>query len=186
LADQIDVGPPPVQLRATRSYKGIVVFAVLTVIAAAGFAWFSYGDRLSDLPGFGSSAGSVVAPGSASDNSLVAASEFQAFQQQTSEALQSATQLLTAQQSDLKRLSDEVASLTAKIDLLQNTVASPRPALPPAVASTRPAAPAPVSAAPVAAPAAVAAPRKRPSAPKPAGAISVGGAPLPASTQPIR
>jgi uncharacterized coiled-coil protein SlyX len=159
---------------------------VLAVIAAAaGFAWFTYADRLSEMS-FGSSAGSA-APSGANDSSLVAASEFQAFQQQTSEALQSATQLLTAQQAELKRLSDEVSGLTAKIDQLQATLASARQASPPAIAATRP--PAPLAAAPVAAPpapAAVTAPRKRPTAPRPAGAISVGGAPLPASSQPGR
>jgi uncharacterized coiled-coil protein SlyX len=154
---------------------------VLVVIAAAGFAWFTFGDRILEVPSLSSTLGSVAAPVAASDTGLVAASDFQAFQQQTSETLQSATQLLSAQQAELRRLSDEVSRLTAKIDLLQSTVAvaSVKPPSPPPLASAKPAPPPPV-------PAAATAPRKKPAVPKPAGAISLGGAPLPAAGQPGR
>ena len=178
MADQIDFGPPPVQLQGGRSFKGLVIVALLVVVGAAGFAWLAYGDRLAELPSMTSSGpnGAVTA----SDTSSVATAEFLAFQQQTTAALQSANQLLTTQQAELKRLSDEVTGLTAKIDQLQGSVAAVR-AAPPLVAPRPSAAPAP-AAAPVAAapaPAAPTAPRKRPTTPRPAGAISVGGAPLP-------
>ncbi|MET0708303.1 MAG: hypothetical protein ABWY82_15915 [Tardiphaga sp.] len=179
MAEQIDVGPPPVPLQGGRSPKGVVIVVAVVIAAAAGFAWLAYGDRLSELSALTSSAG--PAPVTASDTSSVATAEFLAFQQQTSAALQSATQMLTAQQAEMKRLSDDVANLTAKIDQLQGSVASVRTA-PPPVVPARPtaAAPAPAAVPPAAAPAA---PRKRPTAPRPAGAISVGGAPLPATGQ---
>ncbi|MEH2468858.1 putative coiled-coil protein SlyX [Nitrobacteraceae bacterium AZCC 2161] len=179
MADQIDVGTPPVHLSRGRSSRGFAVVAVLVVIAgAAGFAWLTFGDRILEVPSLASTPGSAAAPVAASDTGLVASSDFQAFQQQTSETLQSATQLLSAQQAELRRLSDEVSRLTAKIDLLQSTVAvaSVKPPSPPPLASAKPPSPPPV-------PAAATAPRKKPVVPKPAGAISVGGAPLPAAGQ---
>jgi uncharacterized coiled-coil protein SlyX len=181
LADQIDVGTPPVHLSRGKSSRGFAIAAILVVLAgAAGFAWLTFGDRISEVPSLASTLGSVAAPVAASDTGLVAASDFQAFQQQTSEALQSATQLLSAQQAELRRLSEQVSSLTAKIDLLQSTVtvASVKPPSPPSPASATPSPP------PV--PAAATTPRKKPVVPKPAGAISVGGAPLPAAGQPGR
>ena len=98
----------------------------------------------------------------------VSAKDFEAFQQQTTTSLQSATDALTAQQAELKRLADQIAGLTSKIDQMQ-TNAGPTPApivVRPTSAPSRP----PVAAAPS---------HRRPVVPKPAGAISVGGAPLP-------
>ena len=167
VADQIDVGPPPVRLSGGRSYKGLVVVIALMVLAAAAFVWLSYGERLAELSG-----AAPERPVSVGDS--VATAEFTAFQAQTSASLQSATQLLASQQTELKRLSDQLAALTARIDGLQGTIAA---AAPPAAASSAPAAAAPVAAAPR-----PTAPRKRPAAPAaPAGAISVGGAPLPSA-----
>jgi uncharacterized coiled-coil protein SlyX len=173
VADQIDVGPPPVQLARGRSHKGTVVAIVAIVLGAgAAFAWLNYGDRLSELAFLVGAPGST-APTAAGDG--VAAADFAAFQQQTSASLQSATQLLAEQRTELKRLSDQLAGLTARIDGLQSAIT---PAAPAASASvTAPAAAVPVVAAhPRPAPAA---PRKRPAAPPAAGAISLGGAPLP-------
>jgi uncharacterized coiled-coil protein SlyX len=118
----------------------------------------------------------------------VSATDFAAFQQQTGSSIQAATELLTAQQTELKRLSDQiqglttqVVGLTAKIDTMQGRGVLSPPA--PAAAAPAPMVAAP--AAPVAARPAPTVPRKRP-ADRPAGAISVGGAPLPAATQPPR
>ena len=163
VADQIDVGPPPVRLSGGRSYKGLVVVIVLMVLAAAAFVWLSYGERLAELSG-----AAPERPVSVGDS--VATAEFTAFQAQTSASLQSATQLLASQQTELKRLSDQLAALTSRIDSLQGSIA----AAPPAATSSAPATAAPVAAAPR-----PTAPRKRPAAP--AGAISVGGAPLPSA-----
>ena len=163
VADQIDVGPPPVRLSGGRSYKGLVVVIALMVLAAAAFVWLSYGERLAELSG-----AAPERPVSVGDS--VATAEFTAFQAQTSASLQSATQLLASQQTELKRLSDQLAALTARIDGLQGTIAA---AAPPVAATSAPAAAAPAAPRPTA-------PRKRPASPAaPAGAISVGGAPLP-------
>jgi hypothetical protein len=90
VADQIDVGPPPVQLAGGRSRKGIVLAAVLVILgAAAVWGWLSFSDELAELGFF------AKAPVSASSNSVgesVAAPEFAAFQAQTAASLQSATQ----------------------------------------------------------------------------------------------
>jgi uncharacterized coiled-coil protein SlyX len=176
VADQIDVGPPPVQLAGGRSRKGIVLAIVLVVLgAAAVFGWLSFGDELAELA---KSPGSTASVGIGDS---VAATEFAAFQAQTSASLESATQALAAQQAELKRLSDQVAGLTARIDGLQSSIATAAPS-----ASAPPTTPASAAAQSAAAaaprPAATAAPRptaprKRPA--QPAGAISVGGAPLP-------
>ncbi|MBC7504258.1 MAG: hypothetical protein H7267_00780 [Sandarakinorhabdus sp.] len=163
MADPIDVGPPLLQLGGGRSRKGVVLAVVLVVLgAAAVFGWLS----LSDQPTDGSSAKSPASTASVGDS--VAATEFVAFQAQTAASLQSATQLLASQQAELKRLSEQLAGLTARIDTLQSQLATPAPGAAPTAASSPPAA----------APRAPTAPRKRP-APAPAGAISVGGAPLP-------
>jgi uncharacterized coiled-coil protein SlyX len=65
-------------------------------------------------------------------------------QQQLAGQVQAATQLLASQQAEIKRLSDQLAALTGKIDALQ------QPATPAPVAPVRkkPAAPAPVAGAP--------------------------------------
>lgn len=165
MADPIDVGPPLVQLDGGRSRKGVVLAVVLVVVAAAAvFGWLSLSDRLAD-----SFPAKSTGPAESVGDS-VAATEFAAFQAQTAASLQSATQLLASQQAELKRLSEQMAGLTARIDALQSQLATPAPS----------AAPAPAAAAspPAAAPRAPTAPRKRP-APAPTGGISVGGAPLP-------
>jgi uncharacterized coiled-coil protein SlyX len=173
VADQIDVGPPPVQLSSGRSRKGIALAAVLVVLgAAAVWGWLSFGDELAEL-GF-----SAKAPGSTASIGVgdsVATAEFTAFQAQTSASLQSATQLLTAQQAELQRLSEQLAGLTARIDGLQSAIAAAAPAGP----GTQPASPTAAPAAPAAAAPRPTAPRKRPA--QPSGAVSVGGAPLPGS-----
>lgn len=172
MADQIDVGPPPVKLAGGRSRKGIVLAAVLVVLgAAAVWGWLSFSDELAEL---GLVTKAPVSTPSIGVGDSVAATEFAAFQAQTSASLQSATQLLTAQQAELKRLSEQVAGLTARIDGLQGAMAAPAAA---ATVPTAAPAPAPVATAPR-----PTAPRKRPA--QPAGAISVGGAPLPGAAPP--
>jgi uncharacterized coiled-coil protein SlyX len=95
--------------------------------------------------------------------------ELQGLQQQLAATTQSNAQALAAQQAEIKRLSDQVAALTAKIEVLQSP-AAPAPAQ---AAAAPPPQPQPPPPAPGAA-------RKRPTAAakRPPG-ISVGGAPLP-------
>lgn len=168
--NEIHVGPPP-PLRKRRSFGWLVWLLVLMIVAGgAAYGWVNY-DRLAEL-----TRSAAAATGATADRS-VAADDFEAFQQKTTTALQAATDQLAAQQAELKRLSDtvegltgQVAALTAKPDQTQ-AVGTP----PPAFASPRP----PPATAAAARPTPTA-PRKRPAAPTPAGAISVGGAPLPA------
>lgn len=162
MADQfnhdIDVGRPP--LAARKSYSGVfgIVAALAVIAGVSGLLWLNY-DHLVEA----SSHTGAVASSTASEDTA-ALKELQAIQQQTSDTLLATRQLLEAQQAEVKRLSEQVSGLTAKIDQLQLRPAPPPPS-PPAVAATKPA-------------------PKKPPAPKPAGAISVGGAPLPA--QPAR
>jgi uncharacterized coiled-coil protein SlyX len=165
LADQfnhdIDGGRPP--LAARKSYSGVfgIVAALAIIAGVSGLLWLNY-DHLVEAS---SHTGAVAS--SASGEDPTALRELQAIQQQTADTLLATRQLLEAQQAEVKLLSEQVSGLTAKIDQLQPRAAAPPPA-PPTVAATRPA------------------PKKPPAAPKPAGAISVGGAPLPAPAQPAR
>jgi uncharacterized coiled-coil protein SlyX len=144
---------------ARRRWVPIAVLAGLALLgSASAAAWYAWGDGLPALPSFTSSG---AAPAEVSDKT-VGLKDFQAFQQQIAATTQSTAELVAAQQAEIKRLSDQVAALTAKIDTLQ------RPA-----ASAQAAAPAPPPPPPPAAA------RKRPAAPKQAPGISVGGAPLP-------
>jgi uncharacterized coiled-coil protein SlyX len=124
--------------------------------SASALLWNAWGGGLPALPSFTSGAAPAEVP-----DKTVGLKDFQAFQQQIAATLQSTAQLVAAQQAETKRLSDQLAALTAKIDALQ------RPA-----ASAQAAAPAPPSPPPSAA-------RKKPAAPKQPPGISVGGAPLP-------
>ena len=166
MADQfnhdIDVGRPP--LAARKSYSGLfgVVAALAVIAGVSGLLWLNY-DHLVEA----SSHTGAVASSASSGEDPTALRELQAIQQQTADTLLATRQALEAQQAEVKRLSEQVSGLTAKIDQLQPRAAPPPPA-PPAVAATRPA------------------PKKPPAAPKPAGAISVGGAPLPAPAPPAR
>jgi hypothetical protein len=164
LADQfqhdIDVGRHP--LAARKSYSSVFgIFAALAVIAGvSGLLWLNY-DHLVEA----SSHTGTVASSTAGEDAA-AVKEMQAIQQQTADTLLATRQLLESQQAEVRRLSEQVSGLTAKIDQLQLRPA-PTPPAPPVVAATRPA------------------PKKTP-APKPAGAISLGGAPLPPAAQPSR
>jgi uncharacterized coiled-coil protein SlyX len=129
--------------------------------SASALLWHGWGGGLLALPSFTSSAAPGGVPAETADKT-VGLKDFQAFQQQVAATMQSTAQLVAAQQAEIKRLSDQVAALAAKIDTLQ------RPA-----ATAQAAAPVPPSAPPPA-PA-----RKRPAAAKPPPGISTGGAPLP-------
>jgi uncharacterized coiled-coil protein SlyX len=139
---------------------GVAGFAILGI--ASALLWGAWNDSLPSLPSFASVTAPGAAPAEAPDTPA-GSKEFRAFQQQIADSLQSTAQLVAAQQAEIKRLSDQVSALTAKIDALAHPAASEQAA----VAVPPPAAP-PLSAA-----------RKKPAAAKPAPGISVGGAPLP-------
>lgn len=147
--------------RPAPGHRRWVPIAVAVGLALFGSAsavlWNAWGGGLPALPSFTS----ATAPAEVPDKT-VGLKDFQAFQQQIAATLQSTAQLVAAQQAEIKRLSDQVATLAAKIDAQQR-----------AAASAQAAAPAPPP------PPAPAAARKRPAAPKQPPGISVGGAPLP-------
>ena len=105
-----------------------------------------------------------------------ASGDVDAFRQQITNLNQSTQQLLAAQQAEIKRLSDQVATLSGKLDLLQRPVTSAQAAIP----ATKPSAPPAAKKKPEGAkPVAAAKPETRPAVdPKPTGTISTGGAPL--------
>jgi hypothetical protein len=147
--------------------KAIVVVPVLLLIGiAAAFLWRYYGDNLEALSSLTSSTASRVGSPELPDKP-VGLKDFEAFQQQTGQQIQAATQQLESQQAELKLLSDQTAALTAKIDAL----AQPAPAAPVPV-QTPPAQPA------------TAQPTKKKPVPKLTPGISVGGAPLPIVPKP--
>jgi cell division protein FtsB len=155
-----------------RRWFPLAVAAALALFGvASAFAWHVYGGSPLTLPSLPWGTAQPAAPAVAAADQPVALKDLQALQQQLAGSLQSNAQLLTGQQAEIKRLSDQVSALVAKVDALEH---------PPAQAS------APASASPAPTPAPVAAaPRKRPAAPKTPAGISVGGAPLP-SAQPAR
>jgi cell division protein FtsB len=145
-----------------------VPFAIVSGLVLLGVAsallWRTYGDSLPALTFFRPEKAAVAADIAGIPVGL---KDFQAFQQQIAGTMQSTAQLLAAQQAEIKRLSDQMFELNAKIDTLQRPAVSAQAAIP------------------VPTPAAPAASKKKP-APKPAATISTGGAPLPLTAQPSR
>lgn len=133
----------------------VAVLAMAIIGVAAAFFWNAYGGRppaLSFLKSPTSATAGLIEP--------VEMKDFQVFRQQISEQMQTATQLLQAQQAQLKLLSDQTAALSAKIDALTQSALPAQPAIP------------------LSAPATVQTEKRKP-VPKPTSGISVGGAPLP-------
>jgi uncharacterized coiled-coil protein SlyX len=149
-----------------RRVLSTLVAVLLLAGTGSGSAWLwrAYGNGAA-FPSFTSVADKAVA----TVDKPVGLNDFQAFQQQIIGSMQSTERLLTAQQAEIKRLSDQVSTLAGKLDLLQRPVATAQAAFP---------APAPKPAG--------LAPQKKPREVKPAGAISTGGAPLAAPVQLIR
>ena len=143
------------------------LFHIVVAVMLAGFGsgsallWRAYGNGPSASPF--TSAASTAAPAA---DKPVAQSDMRALQQQIAASVQSTERLLAAQQAEIKRLSDQVVVLSAKLDLLQRPLTSAQAALPTPAAK------------PV-----VSAPKKKPAqiqtTVQSTGAVSTGGAPLP-------
>jgi uncharacterized coiled-coil protein SlyX len=141
-----------------------VVAGLASLGIASAFAWRTYDGGPLTLPSFLSGTGQTAAPPAVTAaNRPVTLKDVQALQQQIAGPVQSNAQLLAAQQAEIKRLSDQVSSLAAKVEALEHPPASAQASLPAAA----PPSPAPTTA------------RKKPAAPKSPPGISVGGAPLP-------
>ena len=162
MADELDYEIYPDQKpsprrrgRARRVFS--IVVALAAIAGASAYGWLNYG-RLVQAASSAPSPVAAAVAGNAEET--VTLKDFQSFQQQTAQSLQSVDQGIAAQKADLSRLSDQLSALAARLDALQ-TAAAPAPA---PVAPARPA---------------VGAQRKKPPVARPAGPISVGGAPLP-------
>lgn len=154
---------------ARRRRSGLYVLLALLAIggAAASYAWL-HGDHLSALV-LALDHQDDAAP-AANVQELEGLSELKASQQQLQETLQSIGQGMEAQQSQLKQMSDQLAELGAEVEALRS--APPPVQAPVAAAITTPVRPVAVAA------------RRPPVKPKPlrpAGPVSVGGAPLAAA-----
>lgn len=143
---------PPEELEARRRVPFVIVALGLAIIgSASAFAWRAYGGSPYPSFAFGSSAAATAEP------KMVGLDEFQAFQKQIVGQVQSNAQVLAAQQAEVKRLSDQMAVVSGKLDAIQSSIASARATLP----TASPPAP------------------NKPAKPKRSARISTGGAPLP-------
>jgi len=135
----------------------VVASALVLAIIGSGsaFAWRAYGG--SPYPSFALGSSSAVS----TEPKTVGLDEFRAFQQQIAGQMQSNAQVLAAQQAEVKRLSDQMAAVSTKMDAIQSSIASARAAIP----ATTPPTP------------------KKAAKPKPSARISTGGAPLPPPIQ---
>src|SRR3954452_23200507 len=109
---------------------GVAVIALAVIGAGSAVVWHSFGGSLPalpSLPSFASQSGTEpsAAPAVAAADKPVGLKDLESLQQQISGSIQSNAQLLASQQAELKRLTDQVAVLTAKRDFLE------RPATPP-------------------------------------------------------
>lgn len=172
-----DEADEPDEAESGRGWLAYVVIVALLVGTGSGSAllWRAAG---------GGSLQSMLASSSAPSVSAQAGppAEVEALREQlrqVSTLNQSSQQALAAQQAEIKRLSDQVASLSGKLDLLQRPVASAQAAIPQAKPSAPPAAKKKPETPKLSA---AAKPEPKPGVdPRPTGAVSTGGAPLPST-----
>lgn len=128
----------------------------------------------------------AVAERPAAAASAPAQDELASLRQEIAASVQSTQQLLTAQQAEIKRLSDQVSALSSKLELIQRPVNSAQAAIPVPVApqAAAPAAPKkkeaakPVAAKPASSKPAADTKPATDTRPATGGPISTGGAPL--------
>jgi phage shock protein A len=126
------------------SWVSTAVVALLLACVGVGLAffWRAYGGSVAALPSI------AAAPsGAAAAVKSVGPADLQALQQQLAGQIQAVTQLQASQQAEIKRLSDQLAALTGKVDALQQPVA-PAPVAKQAAPVRKKPAPAPVAANP--------------------------------------
>ena len=118
--------PPPPQ---RRRWVPIAVVAGLAMFGvAAASLWYVWGNGFPAMPSFTSVTAPAAAPAEVPDKT-VGLKEFQALQQQIAATTQSTAQLVAAQQAEIKRLSDQVSALAAKIETLRIPPHRRRPTL---------------------------------------------------------
>jgi hypothetical protein len=114
MTEELDRQIRPALRRRRRSSLipvGVVVFA--PVASACAYAWVNYGDQVQTAE-FG--APPTTAPETAGGEEPVSRANFDAFKRQTVDSLRSTLEGLDAQKADMKRLSDQLAALSAKTD----------------------------------------------------------------------
>jgi uncharacterized coiled-coil protein SlyX len=142
--------PEEAPKRARWASTAVVALLLACVGVGLAFFWRAYGGSVAALPFVASVSRPAAAPPGAAGAAQkgVGLSDLQAVQQKLAGQAQAATQLLASQQAEIKRLSDQLAALTGKIDALQQP-ATPAPvAKQVAPVRKKPAAPAPVAGAP--------------------------------------
>jgi hypothetical protein len=155
--------------RRRGSSRVLLYVCILSAIGGtSGYLWLNY-DNLAKLAfAEHSSAAREVD----SSDTGVTQKDFEALKRQMAESTRSTIENMDAQKADLKKLSDQVTALAAKIDAFQSS--NPATDSLSAPSDIRPGS---QRAVPARVPFIAA--RKKPHAPKTTGRISVGGAPLP-------
>jgi hypothetical protein len=155
-------------LRRRKRSRTVPIFLIMCAVggSACAYLWVNFGDQArTAVFGIPPATGSTVAA-----EQPVSRADFEAFERPILDTLHSITARLDAQQADLKRLADQVAGLSAKVETVQAATSS-IPAQTPVAPIAAPVPPQPPTVAQ----------RKKPAAPTtPSGPISTGGAPLPA------
>ena len=173
LTEPIEVVPrdlPPPRRRRLAFTAGTVAMAFMATGLA--YLWLNNGDQIRSA-GLGASPSVANAPVMAASEDTLSRGDFDKFRRQNADSQRTTAEALDTQKADLKMLSNQVTALSAKLDALQGTTASlraPSPVAPIAMAASPPHQ-------------TVVAQHKKPSTPKSAGPISVGGAPLPAPAE---
>ena len=169
MTDDLDRQVREALKRRRGSSRVLLYVCILAAMAGtSGYLWLNY-DSLAKLA---FAERSSAAPEVDRNDTGVTQKDFEAFRRQTAESLRSTIEEMDAQKADLKKLSDQVTALAAKIDALKSS--APGTGSLSAPADVRPGL---QSAVPDPAPSIAA--RKKLPAPKTTGPISVGGAPLP-------
>lgn len=125
--DDLEYEPEPKPRRRMPWVSIIAIVGLAAVGIASAFLWRSYGSI--SFPAFSSR---TVTPAEADKGPELR--DLQALQLQSAAQTQTALQLLTAQQAEIKKLSDQLTALVGKFDSLQRMVAAPQRAPPPTVA----------------------------------------------------
>lgn len=161
-------GEDQVAPRRRRRAPLVFAFTLLAVlaIAAAGAAYFWFFTDKS----IAASTPEAAANAEATPADKPVLTDLLASQERTSADIEALNQSVAAQEAQLKAIADQLSALTSRVDALQSAAAAPPPPPPP----PQPAAP-PESREQVIPKRAA---KKPAHASKPAGPISVGGAPL--------
>ena len=163
---QLDKQPVAPQGASSRVPATFVSFAALAVIGAATAYALPNFNRFAEQPPHETASVTIIDPVVSAALTDIQSSQQQnaAALQQNAVVLESLTQSSTAQQADLKRISDQLSSLAARAEALQNAAT-------PMTTSAIPRRPARARV--------VRTSGKKPfRLPKPFGPVSIGGAPL--------